>query len=398
MPKYNTYFIVLIIVITSVIVAITMGIRHSFGIFLDPYLAVDPAGRQIFGFAIALQNLLWGALGAILGRVSDRYGTLYAILIGGLTYGIGLLFMSQLSAANLIMGNLFVGIGMAGAGLSIGVTAVGKIVSAKWRALSMGLITAAASFGQFLFTPIIKYFYDGFGWAGAFIWLSTIAFAIVPLSFCYYTKKSVQQVRTSMKEVVINACYNRNYILLVIGFYVCGFHLVFVLTHYVAYLTEKSISSQVAAWAISLIGLFNILGTLFFSWLGSHYPKSIVLSAIYFMRGFAFLAIIFIPTGASGNAMAVAFGVVIGFLWLTTVPLTSGLVADFFGAKNLSMLYGIVFFSHQLGSFTAAWLGSVVRDISGSYQPMWIISIVLALIASLLHYLINESKPQLSVA
>lgn len=371
---------------------LAMGIRQSFGIFLAP-IAVDlDVGRQVFGLAIAWQNLLWGLAQPITGAIADQFGAVRVTIVGAALYAAGLAlaaFSSDPMGLNVTLGVL-VGLALAGTTYGTVLGAVGRVVPPEKRSMAFGICTAAGSFGMFAVVPGAQALLDAMSWRDAFIILAIAVGLLAPLAFGF--AGSDRQIRRhgggqSLTAAIGEARGHSGYWLLNAGFFVCGFHVAFVATHLPAYLADQGLPPSISAWSLAMIGLFNIFGSYLFGLLGGRFRQKWVLAAIYFAR--AIVIGLFIALPLSG-ATAVAFGAAIGFLWLGTVPLTSGLVARVFGVQYLSMLYGVVFASHQLGAFLGAWGGGLAYDLLGSYDSVWIISIGLALFATLIHLPIKD--------
>jgi predicted MFS family arabinose efflux permease len=371
---------------------LAMGIRQSFGIFLAP-IAVDlDVGRQVFGLAIALQNLLWGLAQPFVGAVADKYGAVRVTIVGALLYVAGLALTAVASSAfglNVSLGVL-VGAALAGTTYVTVLGAVGRVVPPERRSLAFGLCTAAGSFGMFAVVPGAQALLDALDWRQAFLVMAVAAAALVPLAFGFRASDrriTGQAGGQSVAAAIGEARAHSGYWLLNAGFFVCGFHVAFVATHLPAYLADNGLPLSVSAWSLAMIGLFTIFGSYLFGALGSHFRQKWVLAAIYAARAVVIAVFMLLPLS---GATAIAFGAGIGFLWLGTVPLTSGLVARVFGVQYLSMLYGVVFASHQLGAFLGAWGGGYAYDVLGSYDSVWLASIGLAVFAALIHLPIRD--------
>ena len=382
----------LVIVAGVLCLILAMGIRQSFGIFLTP-IAIDlQVGRQAFGMAIALQNLLWGLAQPFSGAIADKFGAARVMIAGGLVYAIGVglaAFATDPLALNVTLGGL-VGLALAGTTYGTVLGAVGRVVPPEKRSLAFGACTAAGSFGMFAVVPGAQGLLDAFGWRDAFIVLAISISLLVPLAFGFRESDRLiaagyggQTIMTALGE----ARTHSGYWLLNAGFFVCGFHVAFVATHLPAYLADHGLSPSVSAWSLAMIGLFNIFGSYLFGALGGRYRQKWVLASIYLARAVVIGLFLLMPLS---GASAIAFGAGIGFLWLGTVPLTSGLVARVFGVRYLSMLYGVVFASHQVGAFFGAWGGGWAYDVLGSYDLIWLASIGLALFAAAVHIPIRD--------
>lgn len=371
---------------------LAMGIRQSFGIFLTP-IAIDlEVGRQVFGLAIALQNLLWGLAQPFVGAIADNFGAVRVTIFSALLYVTGLALAATASGPvglNLSLGVL-VGLALAGTTYVTVLGAVGRVVPPERRSLAFGLCTAAGSFGMFAVVPGAQALLDALDWRNAFLVMALAAGALIPLAFGFRASDrhiAVHAGSQSLAAAIAEARSHSGYWLLNAGFFVCGFHVAFVATHLPAYLADHGMPLSVSAWSLAMIGLFNIFGSYLFGALGGRFRQKWVLAANYAARAVVIAAFMLLPL--SGTT-AIAFGAGIGFLWLGTVPLTSGLVARVFGVRYLSMLYGVVFASHQLGAFLGAWGGGYAFDVLGSYDSIWIASIALALFAALIHLPIRD--------
>lgn len=372
---------------------LAMGIRQSFGIFQAPIAMDLDVGRQVFGFAIALQNLLWGLVQPLVGAVADRWGAVKVTIGGALLYAAGLVLatLSADPAGLSVTLGVAIGIALTGTTYVTVLGAVGRVVPPEKRSLAFGLCTAAGSFGMFAVVPGAQALLDAFGWVDAFLVLAILVSLIVPLAFGFRPAdkrlNATPRGDQSLGAALAEARRHPGYLLLVAGFFVCGFHVAFVATHLPAYLSDAGMAPSVTAWSLALIGLFNILGSYTFGALGGIWRQKLVLSAIYFARAVVIGLFILLPLTPF---TAIAFGAAMGFLWLGTVPLTSGLVARLFGLQYLGMLYGVVFASHQVGAFLGAWGGGYAFDAFGSYDAIWYSSVALALLAGLVHLPLDD--------
>jgi predicted MFS family arabinose efflux permease len=387
----------LVICSAAALVTITMGLRAGFGLFLAPISIDFGMGREVFAFAVALQNLVWGAASPFFGGLADKHGVVRVSLIGTALYVAGLLLMAVTSGPfEVIAGNVLVGMALGAAGLSTVLGAVARMVPAERRSLALGLVTAGGSVGQFALVPFTHVLIDGLGWSGAFIGLAFTAGLMFPLIWGVREapKAAVSADGQTLLQALDEAFRHRGFWLLTVGFFVCGFHVVFVATHLPAYLGDKGMAPWLGAWTLGLVGLFNIIGSYSAGVLGGRHLKKNLLTLIYLTRAALFLLFILLPLS---NFTVLAFGALLGLLWLSTVPLTSGLIGTVFGPAYMSMLYGVVFFSHQIGSFFGAWLGGKLYDMFGSYDAMWWISVALGLGAAALHWPIAE-RPVMRLA
>lgn len=381
----------LILICGSMIVLLTLGTRNSFGLFLEPISHALGTGRGMFGLGLALQNLIWGAAQPFAGAIADRYGPGRVIAAGGVLYALGLLLMSQATdplTLNIGAGVL-IGFGLGGASLAVVLAAVAKQFPEERRSWALGVGTAMGSLGNVVMVAASDYLIGGFGWSFALLVMAVLTLTIVPLSAALAGKPDLGAgVREqTFGEALAEARAHSGYRYLTVGFFVCGFHVVFIGTHFPAYLTDLEFSREVGAQALILIGVFNVIGSYLAGIVGARYSKKYALTWIYLARSVAILLFITLPPSIY---TVYGFSAAIGLLWLSTVPLTSGIVAQVFGPRYMATLFGIVFFSHQVGSFLGAWLGGVLYDSTGSYDVVWWASVALGLIAALLHWPIDE--------
>jgi predicted MFS family arabinose efflux permease len=378
------------------ILFISFGSRNIFGILLDPMTTSLGWSVADYSFAIALQAFLWGITTPITASLADRFGTAKMVAIGGTLYAAGLALMSQVTVPmemNLTSG-LMLGLGLSATGFPIILAAVTKRVDAKRRSLFLGIGSAAGSSGQLALVPLGQYTISGYGWAAAVLVFACLVAVIVPLSTALAdpTREAVDPnaaPQQKLGEALGEAMRHRGFLLLTAGYFVCGFQVLFLGTHLPKYLTEAGLSPWVGATALSLIGLFNIIGTMVWAALGGRLRMKYLLSSIYLLRSAVLVVFVLVPITPLSTYI---FSGAIGLLWLATVPLTSGLVAQIFGLRYMATLTGIVFFSHQLGSFFGVWLGGKLFVDTGSYDTVWWLAVALGLVASLLHYPIDD-KP-----
>ena len=376
----------------SLILAISLGVRHGFGLFLPPMSAEFGWGREVFAFAIAVQNLIWGLVQPVTGALADRFGVARAVLIGGILYAVGLALMalSDSPMTLTLSAGLLIGLGLSGTSFSVILGAVGRAVPPEKRSMAMGIASAAGSFGQFIMLPGSLGLIEWLGWSSALLALGLLVALIVPLAGMMRSPAQAPVAagtQQSLGEALREAAGHSGFRMLALGFFVCGFQVVFIGLHLPAYLVDRTLSFTTAAWALSLIGLFNVAGSLLAGVLGQHFRKKYLLSLIYAARAVVILAFVMLPLSA---ASAYVFAAVIGVLWLSTVPLTTGLVGQIFGVRYLGTIGGLVFLSHQLGSFAGVWLGGYLFDATGSYDLVWWLSIALGLLAAILHYPIDD--------
>jgi len=381
----------LIIVAGCIIAAIGFGTRGAFGLFTLPVTEDLGLSREQWGMAMAVQNLVWGIAQPFAGGFADRYGSGRMLAFGGLVYAAGVLGMafSPDTLTMTLTAGIVTGVGIAIASFGVVMAAFGRVVPPERRSFVFGVATAASSAGQFIFAPVGQGFISAFGWQMALVWIAMILLLIVPLSAALRGRaESVPgQADLPFMQALSRAWGYGSYRLLVVGFFVCGFHLAFINVHMPAYLVECGLSPEVGSWTIAVIGLFNIAGSLLSGWLGSRLPKQMLLASIYFLRAVAIAAFLLIPVS---EVTAYAFAGAMGLLWLSTVPLTAGLVSLFFGPRYMGMLYGIAFLSHQIGSFVGVWLGGYVYDLTGAYDLVWYLGILLGLASAAVHIPINE--------
>ena len=389
--------LVQVLVFGSLMVTLSMGIRHGFGLFNLPITSANGWGRETYALAIALQNLIWGFAQPIAGALADRYGPFKIMVLGGLLYGLGLIGMALTSDPFLfnLAGGLSIGIGLAATTYSVVYGILGRNVSAEKRVWAMGITAAAGSFGQFLMMPLEQGLIMNFGANEALIYLGLLASLMIPLAFCLRENNfnPNQAGNQTISEALGEAMGNRNFRFLMMGYFVCGFQVIFISLHLAPYLKDMSLQhpeingATVATTALALIGLFNVIGTYYAGVLGQRFPKRYLLSGIYLTRSLAISLFLLLPLSSMSTYV---FAAIMGVLWLSTIPLTNAIVAQIFGVKYLTMLSGLVFFSHQLGSFCGAYFGGYLYDLTGSYQIVWGIAIALGVFAGLINLPIRE--------
>ena len=385
--------IFLIVVISAALVSsLGMGIRQNFGLFLPPMTADLGLGREAFAFAMALQNILWGIFTPITGALADKYGSRRMIALGGIVYAGGLYIMSGATdVTDLNIGaGLFIGFGQAAAGFAVVLAVVARRVPAKKRSLALGIATAGGSFGQFYMAPVSLGLIEAIGWSTALLYIAGLALVMVALATGLTGNSSDTREgdpAQTLGAAVREAAGHKGYWYLSSGFFVCGFQISFIAVHFPAYLQDAGFTATTGATAIALIGFFNIIGTYACGVLGGRYSKKYLLSGLYFLRAILVAVFLMVPVT---ELTVLVFASAMGVLWLGTVPLTSGLVAQIFGVRYMSTLFGVVFFSHQMGSFIGVWWGGWSYDATGSYDQVWIASIMLGLLAALLHLPISE--------
>jgi MFS family permease len=394
---------IIVLVAGSIVVLFSMGIRQSWGLFFQFFENDLGINRTQFGFAIGLQMLLWGITAPFFGIIADKYGSNRAAFLAFLIYILGSYILYIQPASNsifVISIGLLIGTALGGTAVSVPISAVGKYFSDKNRTISTGIVTGSASIGFFIFPLFTKFSNDTFGWHSTVLYyIYFLIFAGICSLFLFKkeyvdtTNNSFTRDQTATKALS-EAFKHKGYVLLVSGFFVCGFQITLVATHIPGYIQQKGLPDWTAAAILALIGLFNIFGTLGMGYLASKYSKKILLSALYFLRAVVLVLFLFLP---SSTFTALGFGVLFGILWLATIPPTNGIVAQIFGTKYLATLFGIVFFSHQVGSFLGAYLGGYFYDNFGSYDYAWYLSVILSIFAGFVHLPIDE-KPITRVA
>jgi predicted MFS family arabinose efflux permease len=382
-----------VIACAAVIVTLAMGVRQSFGLFLPQMSVALDIGRGSFGLALAIQNLLFGLAQPFVGALADRYGAGRVVLAGTLLYVAGLAAAAGADSAlglHLSFG-VMVGLALSATTFVVVLGAVGRVVPAERRGLAFGIVTAGGSLGQFLVVPGAQMLLGEVGYRLALIGLAALVALVAVLALGVAGRPAAAASAgpaQSLREALSEAGRHRGYWLLNAGFFVCGFHIAFIATHFPAYLSDRGLGLSIGATALALVGLFNIFGSYLFGLSGDHMRKKYVLSGIYAARAIVIALFLALPLSAGS---ALVFAAAMGFLWLGTVPLTSGLVGQIFGIRYLSTLYGIVFLSHQVGSFFGAWAAGLVYDATGSYDAAWAASIALGVGAALIHLPIRDA-------
>ncbi len=396
----SRYSLPLVLACGSGIAMISLGERSAFGLFQTDLTQAREWGRETFAFAFALQNLLWGIGQPIAGALADRYGTLRVLCAGGVMYAAalaGTVYMESAVAMTMMFG-IVLGLAMSACSFTLVISAFGRIVSPAQRSLAFGVGTAAGSFGMFLFGPLAAVLLNNVGWANAMLIFAAVALLVIVFAIPLQGKSAQDTLgpQQSLKAALAEAFAYRSYVLLVFGFFVCGFHVAFIIAHMPSYLIDLGMGPTIGGTAIALIGLFNVIGSLAAGAIGQRYSKSYSLAALYFLRSVTILIFVLTPvTGAS----VIIFSSAMGLLWLSTVPLTSGLVAVMFGPRYMATLFGVVFLSHQVGSFMGVWLGGLIYAQTGSYDMLWYIGIALGLFATLVHLPIRDApSPRLATA
>ncbi|WP_017229187.1 MFS transporter [Cupriavidus basilensis] len=393
-----------VLVCGGLLVTLSMGIRHGFGLFNLPITQAHGWTRETFAFALALQNLMWGVTQPFTGALADKFGAFRIMLVGIALYVGGLLVMAMASSGTAFASGagILIGIAQSGTTYSVVYGVIGRVASAEKRVWAMGIAAAAGSFGQFLMIPVEQTLISTAGWQNALFVLAVMACLMLPLAFRLREPQADAHVagfQQTIGQAVREAFGNRNFQLLTLGYFVCGFQVVFIGVHLAPYLKDRGLTDpKVATVALALIGLFNVFGTYTAGALGQRMPKRYLLSMIYITRSVVIAAYLLLPLTAASTWI---FAAMMGFLWLSTVPLTNGIIAQVFGVRYLSMLSGVVFFSHQIGSFLGAWLGGFLYDRTGTYNTVWMIAIGLGVVATLVNLPIREhaiARPQVAAA
>jgi MFS family permease len=382
-----------VLLATGVVLTLAMGVRHGFGFWMQPISQANGWTRETYSLAQAMQNLMWGAAGPFAGMAADRFGTMRVVLVGAVSYMLGLVWMATITDPTLfVLGSgVFVGIGLACTAFGAVSGIIGRVAPPEKRSWAFGISGAASSFGQFMMMPVEQQLISAVGWQNAFYILGgLLVLLMVPMAF-YLREPAVEHghgPQQSIREAASEALGNRSFLFLVMGYFVCGFQVVFIGVHLPAYLKDQGIGNpNVAVLALALIGLFNIFGSYYAGKLGGRLPKRYLLSGIYFARSVVITLFLLAPLVPLSVYL---FAAAMGVLWLSTVPLTNGIIAGVFGVKHMSMLAGIVFFSHQLGSFLGVWLGGYLYAAQGNYNVVWGIAIALGVMAGLVNLPINE--------
>ena len=383
---------VVILLCGTVILILSVGIRQSFGLFMDPMCTARGWGREAMALALATQNLIWGLSQPFVGAIADKWGSGKVVAVAGAMYALGLYLMSQaVTPADVLFSNGFlIGLALSGCGYPVVLAVIGRSVPDTKRNLFIGIASTGGSSGQLAVIPLSQAFISAWDWPVALMVMAGMAALIVPMAATMVGKKKLVPAGTveqTLRAALTEAREHRGFIFLTIGFFVCGWQIGFVAAHLPAFLSDHSLPASIAASALVVIGLFNILGTFTAGMLGTRLRQKHVLAAIYFLRALVFAVFMLLPKTAP---VVMGFAAAVGFLWLATVPLTSGLVAHIFGVRYMATLYGIVFMSHQVGSFFGVWLGGKLFDHTGSYDAIWWGSVILGLAATALHIAIND--------
>ncbi len=395
LPSASSWRTPLLVILAGCLIAMTgFGVRSIFGLFLEPMTVAKGWDRETFALAMAIQNLLWGIGVPVAGAIADRYGPARVMTLGALVYGAGVWGMAEADSGMMlhVFGGVLTGVGVAFTAFSLALASMARVVGPERRSLALGLGTAAGSFGQVVFSPLGQAMIAQFGWQPALLILAATALIIIPLAFVLPSDTSAKGEAVSDQSIgqaLREAGGHSGYVLLTLGFFVCGFHVAFITVHFPAYAKDLGLGAEVGAYSIAIVGLFNIIGSFLSGAAGQRWSKKSSLSAIYFARAIAITALLLAP---KTEITLYAFSAVMGILWLSTVPLTTGIVAQVFGVRYMATLFGIVFLSHQVGSFHGVWLGGRLYDATGSYDSMWWAGVALGLLAAVVHLPINE-KP-----
>jgi len=392
----------LVIVAGCLIAVIGFGARSTFGLYLEPMTSARGWSRETFSLALAIQNLMWGIGLPVAGAIADKFGAAKVILVGAIFYGVGIIGMSMVETSGMlhVTAGLITGIGVAFTAFSLAMAAMAKVTGPERRSLVLGLGTAAGSFGQVLFSPVSQGFISAFGWQQALLLQAAFVMVLIPLAMVLPGADSSAMKPTadsqSLSGALSEALKHRGFVLLTLGFFVCGFHVAFITVHFPSYINDIGLSARVGAVSLAIIGLFNIVGSFASGMVGQKYSKKSSLSFIYLARSIVIAALLFLP---KTEPVIYVFAAVMGLLWLSTVPLTTGIVAQVFGVRYLATLFGVVFLSHQIGSFIGVWMGGRLYDTYGSYDGMWWAGVFFGVVAAILHWPINEKPlPRLQAA
>jgi len=400
-PDWRTPAVIL--AFGCLIAVISYGPRSSFGFFMKPMTLDNGWGRDVFAFSVAMQTLIYGMVQPFSGAMADRFGTIRVVIVGALLYASGVYMMSRASTPGelYLTSGVLIGLGLTGCSFNLIISSFGKLLPEGWRSISFGAGTAAGSFGQFLFSPLGVTLIDRFGWRTTLEIFATILLLIIPLSLAISTGSQDAPARPgapinsppkvvpgqTWREALAEAFGHRSFILLVIGYFTCGFQLNFVTLHLPSYLIDRGLSAEVGGWTLGIIGLFNIVGALTSGYLAGRMPKRYILAFIYSTRA---LAVIFLVMMPASPAVALIYGAVTGFLWLSSVPPTSGLVAVMFGTRWMAMLVGVTFLSHQIGGSLGVYLGGLLYETTGSYNIVWWGGVVFGVLSALINLPIVE--------
>ncbi|WPZ32512.1 MFS transporter [Thalassobaculum sp. OXR-137] len=394
-PSSSSWRTPIVVIVAGCLIAmIGFGIRSAFGLFLEPMTLAKGWDRETFGLAMAIQNLLWGIGVPVAGMIADKFGPSRVLAVGAVVYTVGVWGMATADSSFelYLFGGVLTGLGVAFTAFSLAMAAMAKVVGPERRSLALGLGTAAGSFGQVVFSPLGQSFITVYGWESALLMLAASALFIIPLAFILPSNTAAKgevPSNQTFRQAMAEAGAHRGYILLTIGFFVCGFHVAFITVHFPSYVRDLGLDPAVGAYALALVGLCNIVGSFASGIAGQRWSKKYGLCTIYFARALVITALLLAP---KTELTIYLFAGAMGVLWLSTVPLTTGIVAQVFGVRYMATLFGFVFLSHQLGSFAGIWLGGYLYDTTGSYDGVWWAGVALGLAAAVIHLPINE-KP-----
>jgi len=386
-----------LIVAGCLVAVVSFGARATMGLFTVPISEAHQWHRETYGFAMAIQNLAWGIFQPIAGGFADKYGTPRVLIVGAVIYALGVALMpfSDTPGLMFLTGGVIAGVGIATASFTLVMAAFGRLVPPEKRSWAFGIATAAGSLGQFIFAPLGQAFIAAFGWETALMLIGALVLLIIPLSIPLGARRAAPASATpaqpamTLRDAVTKAFGHSSFILLTVGFFVCGFQIAFVTIHLPAYLIEHGISTWLAAASIAIVGVFNVIGSYSAGIIGGRYSKAYSLTAIYLLRSLVVVLFISFPISP---ATTILFTASLGLLWLSTVPFTMGLVTVMFGTRYVATLYGFVFLSHQIGSFFGVWLGGKFHDLYGSYDPVWWMSVALGIFAAVVNWPIREQR------
>lgn len=382
----------IVLIAGCLIAMVGFGARSTFGLYLDPLIETRGWSRETFSLALAIQNLMWGIGLPIAGALADRFGAAKVILAGAFIYATGIYGMSVAESASVfhITAGVITGTGVAFTAFSLAMAAMVRVVGAERRSMVLGLGTAAGSLGQVVFSPLSQGFISAFGWQQALLLQAGIVMLLIPLALLlpkYGNANNAAENEQTLTAALSEAFGHRGFVLLTLGFFVCGFHVAFITVHFPSYIKDVGLAAHVGAWSLAIIGLFNIAGSFLSGMAGQRYSKKSGLSFIYFARAIVITAMLLLP---KTELVIYTFSALMGLLWLSTVPLTTGIVAQVFGVRYLATLFGVVFLSHQIGSFLGVWLGGRLYDATGSYNGMWWAGVFFGVVAAIVHWPINE--------
>jgi len=386
-----TVRLLILVLCAGAIMAVAVGFRQGLGLYLPFVSDALGGGREVFALSMGLMNLFWGLAAPFAGAVADRHGAGRVAALGGIAYAGGLALMMLGGESALLTGGVLIGLGLSGTGFTVLLGAVGRAAPEEKRGMALGLASMGGSLGQFLALPYTHLLIDGAGWQVSLLILAASTLIILPLSLGVAGRVTAAplQDRQTLSSALSQAVRARDFWLLNLGFFVCGFHLSFVAIHWPAFLADRGFEPWLGAAALTAIGFANIIGSYGFGALGDRYPKKDVLAVLYLIRAAAFVGVLLLPITP---ATVIALATLLGLTWLGTVPLTSGLVGVLFGTRYMSMLFGMVFVGHQIGGFLGAWLGGAVFDTLGSYDAMWLASVALGVASAALHWPIRETR------